>query len=38
MQPGLRDDLAARDAEAAGLDVVQERCKEVEHGPPVRTP
>lgn len=33
-----RDDLAARDAEAAGLDVVQERCVKVEHGPPVRTP
>jgi predicted CoA-binding protein len=38
MQPGTRDDDAAREAEAAGLDVVQDRCMKVEHGQLVRNP
>ena len=38
MQPGIRHDSAARDAEAAGLDVVQDRCMKVEHGQLVRNP
>ena len=38
MQPGIRDDDAAREAEAAGLDVVQDRCMKVEHGQLIRNP
>lgn len=38
MQVGIRNDEAARDAEAAGLDVVQDRCMKVEHGQLVRNP
>ncbi|WP_256300460.1 CoA-binding protein [Haloarchaeobius salinus] len=38
MQPGVGDDDAARKAEAAGIDVVQDRCMKVEHGQLVRNP
>lgn len=38
MQPGIRNDEAATEAEAAGLDVVQDRCMKVEHGPLIRHP
>lgn len=38
MQPGIRNDEAARDAEAAGVEVVQDRCMKVEHGQLVRNP
>lgn len=38
MQPGIRHDEAAEDAESAGLDVVQDRCMKVEHGQLVRNP
>ena len=38
MQPGIRNDEAARTAEAAGVDVVQDRCMKVEHGRLVRHP
>jgi predicted CoA-binding protein len=38
MQPGITHDAAARDAEAAGLDVVQDRCMKVEHGQLIRNP
>ena len=38
MQVGIRNDAAARDAERAGLDVVQDRCMKVEHGLLVRNP
>ncbi len=38
MQPGIRNDGAALEAEAAGLDVVQDRCMKVEHGQLVRNP
>ncbi len=31
-QPGIRDDRAARRAERAGLDVVQDRCMKAEYG------
>ncbi|WP_253737037.1 CoA-binding protein [Halohasta salina] len=32
LQLGISDDEAARKAEAAGLDVVQDRCLKIEHG------
>lgn len=32
MQLGIQDDDAAAKAEAAGIDVVQDRCMKVEHG------
>jgi hypothetical protein len=38
MQPGIRNDGATREAETAGLDVVQDRCMKVEHGQLVRNP
>ncbi|MFC4405876.1 CoA-binding protein [Haloarchaeobius iranensis] len=38
MQPGIRHPGAAREAEAAGVDVVQDRCMKVEHGQLVRNP
>lgn len=38
MQQGIRHDEAARKAEAAGLDVVQDRCMKVEHGRLIRHP
>ena len=38
MQPGIRNDRAAMKAEAAGLDVVQDRCMKVEHGQLIRNP
>lgn len=38
MQPGIRNDEAAKKAEAAGLDVVQDRCMKVEHGRLIRHP
>lgn len=38
MQQGIRNDEAARAAEAAGLDVVQDRCMKVEHGQLIRHP
>lgn len=38
MQLGIRNDDAARTAEAAGLDVVQDRCMKVEHGQLIRHP
>ena len=38
MQPGIRHDEAARTAEAAGVDVVQDRCMKVEHGQLIRHP
>ncbi|KTG09872.1 succinate--CoA ligase [Haloprofundus marisrubri] len=38
MQQGIRNDEAARTAEAAGLAVVQNRCMKVEHGQLVRHP
>lgn len=38
MQPGIRNDEAARTAEAAGVDVVQDRCMKVEHGQLIRHP
>lgn len=36
MQLGIRNDEAAREAEAAGLDVVQDHCMKVEHGQLIR--
>ncbi|SEL70978.1 CoA-binding protein [Haloferax larsenii] len=36
LQPGIRNDEAARKAEAAGVDVVQDRCMKVEHSLHVR--
>ncbi|WP_396612450.1 CoA-binding protein [Haloferax sp. S1W] len=36
LQPGIRNDEAARKAESAGVDVVQDRCMKVEHGLHVR--
>ena len=38
MQPGIRNDEAVRQAEAAGVDVVQDRCMKVEHGQLIRHP
>jgi hypothetical protein len=38
MQPGIRNDEAAREAEVAGLDVVQDRCMKVEHGQLIHHP
>ena len=38
MQPGTQHDGAADAAEAAGLDVVQNRCMKVEHGQLIRNP
>ncbi|MFC6765566.1 CoA-binding protein [Natrinema soli] len=38
MQLGIRNDTAAQSAEAAGLDVVQDRCMKVEHGQLIRHP
>ncbi|MCY4731099.1 CoA-binding protein [Natronomonas gomsonensis] len=38
MQPGIQNDKAAHEAEAAGLDVVQDRCMKVEHGQLIRHP
>ena len=38
MQLGIRHDEAARTAEAAGIDVVQDRCMKVEHGRLIRHP
>lgn len=38
MQLGITHDEAAREAAAAGLDVVQDRCMKVEHGQLVRNP
>lgn len=38
MQPGIRNDEAAQEAKAAGLDVVQDRCMKVEHGQLIRNP
>jgi hypothetical protein len=38
MQLGIRNDEAARTAEAAGVDVVQDRCMKVEHGRLIRHP
>ncbi|MFD1513395.1 CoA-binding protein [Halomarina rubra] len=38
MQQGIRNDEAARTAEAAGLDVVQDHCMKVEHGRLIRHP
>ncbi|EJN60518.1 CoA-binding protein [Halogranum rubrum] len=38
MQSGIRHDEAARRAETAGVDVVQDRCMKVEHGQLIRNP
>ncbi|WP_121820051.1 CoA-binding protein [Halostella salina] len=38
MQQGIQHDEAARKAEAAGLDVVQDHCMKVEHGQLIRNP
>ena len=38
MQPEIRNDEAALEAKAAGLDVVQDRCMKVEHGQLIRNP
>ena len=38
MQPGTRNDEAGRNAEAAGLAVVHDRCTKVEHGQLIRHP
>ncbi len=38
MQQGIRNEEAAREAEAAGIDVVQDRCMKAEHGRLVRHP
>jgi len=38
MQQGIRHDEAARKAEDAGVDVVQDRCMKVEHGQLIRNP
>jgi len=38
MQPGIQHDQAARTAEGAGVDVVQNRCMKVEHGQLIRNP
>ena len=38
MQPGIRNDEAARTAEVAGVEVVQDRCMKVEHGQLIRHP
>lgn len=38
LQRGIRNDGAARTAEAAGIDVVQDRCMKVQHGQLVRHP
>jgi predicted CoA-binding protein len=38
LQPGIRNDEAAQEAKAAGLDVVQDRCMKVEHGQLIRNP
>lgn len=37
-QPGIRNDEAAKTAEAAGVDVVQDRCMKSEHGRLIRHP
>ncbi|MFC4359137.1 CoA-binding protein [Halobium salinum] len=38
LQQGISHDEAAREAEAAGVDVVQDRCMKVEHGQLIRHP
>ncbi len=38
MQPGIRHESAAKSAEAAGIDVVQDRCMKSEHGRLIRHP
>ncbi|TYL36973.1 CoA-binding protein [Natronococcus pandeyae] len=38
MQTGIRNDEAAREAETAGLDVVQDHCMKSEHGQLIRNP
>ena len=38
LQQGIRNDAAAREAEAGGLAFVQDRCMKVEHGMLVRNP
>ena len=38
MQPGIRHEGAAKTAEAAGLEVVQDRCMKSEHGRLIRHP
>jgi predicted CoA-binding protein len=38
LQPGIRNDEAVREAEGAGIEVVQDRCMKVEHGQLIRHP
>ncbi len=38
MQPGIRHEGAVKSAEAAGIDVVQDRCMKSEHGRLIRHP
>lgn len=38
LQPGIRHDRATQTAEAAGLDVVQDRCMKSAHGRLIRHP
>jgi len=38
MQPGIRHEGAAKSAETAGIDVVQDRCIKSEHGRLIRHP